>query len=144
MQEDRKPGDLSARLSFSHGMSFGPDGRKIHPHLLITCATSGFVLELNLTPEQLTDMLSGGAADVPADKVSGFKNVKLWGKYEQVQTRTVDTSPRDYAFKGDPRELPHLAPVIAEMEADGWRVDRPRRNNSSKWVLIGRTYVDQP
>lgn len=139
MREDQKPGNLSARITFGHVGS-----GEVRPALSITCETSGLNLELELTPVQLTEMLSGSTAYVPAEKVSGFKGIKLWGKYSQTMKQTVDTSPRDYVFNGDPRELPHLAPVIAEMEDHGWRVDTPHKNNGGKWVLIGRKYVDQP
>jgi hypothetical protein len=144
MREDYKPGDLSARIVFSRVMGNGPDAGKVRPALSITCQTSGLTLELELTPVQLTEMLSGSSADVPADKVTGFKHIQRWGKYAISQARYIDTSPRDYAHKGDPRELPHLAPVIADMESYGWSVDTPHRNNSGKWVLFGRKYVDQP
>lgn len=143
MRDDHQPGDLSARLTFGRVFGTGPDAGQTRPILSITCETSGLTLELPLTAAQLADMLSGSAAYVPTDKVSGFRGIKNWGKYSRHVTRTVAAQQGDYATKIDARKLPHLASVIAEIEADGYRCDMPRRNNGGQWVIIGRKYVDK-
>lgn len=143
MREENKPGDLSARISFGRWMGNGPNAGKVCPRLSITCETSGLGLELELTPEQLADMLSGSAAQVSATEVHGFRGIKNWGRYSKHVTRTVPVKIDDYKSAGSPRKLPHVAPVIEELEADGWRVDVPRRNNGAQWVITGRKYVDK-
>jgi len=138
MREDHKPGDLNAQISFVHGMG----ETQIWPILTITCATSGLTLELELRPEQLAEMMGGRSAYVPAGKVSGFQGIRKWGKYSQHVTRTVRQEFGDSRTE-DPKVLPHVAPVLREMQADGWEVGTPRRNNQGQWVLIGRKYVDK-
>jgi hypothetical protein len=141
-REENQPGDLSARISFGRVMGTGPEAGTIRPTLSITCETSGLNLELNLTPTQLVDMLSGSQAVVPAEMVSGFRDIKNWGKYSEHVTRTVYVQSGDYR-SDTPSTLPHVAPVIAELEAEGWRVDTPRQGGGGKWVIIGRKYVDR-
>lgn len=146
MREDYKPGDLSVRLGFGRVYGTGPDRGNIKPHLEITDQCSGKTLTINLTPEDLAEMLGGGAAQVLADAVIGFKGLRDFGKKHEMVQRVVKTQSGDYNFQdGDKqiRKLPHLAPVIAELEAEGYRADTPRRNNSGGWVVIGRRYVEQ-
>lgn len=142
MREDHKPGDLSARISFGRVMGNGPDSGKIRPSLSITCETSGLNLELDLTPEQLTEMLSGGAAQIAASKVSGFRGLARWGKYHQSISRTVATRVGDYS--ADPTTLQYVMEKVHEIEAEGYKCDTPRRNNKQQWVITGRRYVEKP
>jgi hypothetical protein len=147
MREDYKPGDLSVRLQFGRVYGGGPDRGKIKPGIEIVDECSGKQINIELTAEQLAEMLGGGAAQVDADKVSGFKGLRDWGKTQEMVTRMVDVDLGDWKVREDDkaaRTLPHVAAVIAEIEADGYRVDAPRRNNNGKWVLIGRRYVEKP
>jgi hypothetical protein len=140
-REENQPGDLSARISFGRVMGTGPEAGTIRPTLSITCETSGLNLELTLTPTQLVEMLSGSQAQVLAENVSGFRDIKNWGKYSEHVRRAVPIQTGDYAHEGNPRALPHLAPVIAELQDDGWQVDTPRRDNGGKWIIVGRRYI---
>lgn len=142
IRDEYNPGDLSVRLSFPRASGPGLIDDRVCPTLSITCQTSGLTLELDLTPAQLAEMLGSGSAQVAAKSVTGFAGVRDWGKRAKVITRTVDTASGDYSAKA-PASLPHVAPVIADMRADGWQVEAPRRNNSGKWVLVGRKYTDE-
>lgn len=144
MRDEFKPGDLSVRLAFGRVYSTGADQGKIKPSLEITDRTSGEQLTIEITGEQLTEMLAAGAAEVSADKVQGFRRLSRWGKYLKTTQRTVKTRPDDYAFKGDPATLPHVAPAIADLQSQGYDPDRPRRNNAGQWAIVGRRYDDQP
>jgi hypothetical protein len=143
MRDEYQPGDLSIRIGFARG--YGADSGKVHPKVEITDQTSGLHVELQLTAEQLVDMLGGSEAQVPAAKVSGYRGVRNWGKYLHIKTATVKTKPGDYKLgEADPRELPHVAEAVAEIEAAGYRCDTPRRNNGQQWVIVGRRYDDTP
>lgn len=145
---DNKPGDLAIRMSFARMMGSGPDAMSVRPGIQITDGTSGKHLEIQLTPELLTELLAGGEARVSADKVSGFKGLRDFGKYHKMVTRYVTVERDDISYKKgeeiDPFTLPHIAKVVDEIEADGYVCDRPRRNNAGKWVIIGRKYDEKP
>lgn len=136
---DSNPGDLSVRLTF--GQVLGSGAGAIRPTIAVTDGTSGCTLEIELTPEQLTAILSGSAAEVTADKVSGFLGIQNWGKRHELMTRTVKTQQGDWLPGANPRKLPHVAAAVQEVEDAGYRTDRPRRNNAGMWVVIGRRYV---
>lgn len=136
---DSNPGDLSVRLSFAQVLD--PGGGRIRPTIAVTDGTSGCTLEIELTPEQLTAILSGSAAEVTADKVSGFLGIQNWGKRHELMTKTVKTQQGDWLPGTNPRKLPHVAAAVQEVEDAGYRTDRPRRNNAGMWVVIGRRYV---
>lgn len=148
MREDYKPGDMSVQLAF--GRIFGgPDQGQIKPHLSVTDQTSGRSITINLTAEDLAEMLAGGTANIPADRIIGYKSTKVWGKYPKIKKLTVKTQGDDYKLRdGDLGTkaplLPHIAPAIAQLVADGFVPDAPRRNNSGEWVLVGRRYDDNP
>jgi hypothetical protein len=148
MRDQFKPGDLAIRLGFGRVYGSGPDRGQVKPHIEIADQTSGKILTIDLTADDLVEMLSGGAAMVPADRVSGFRGVATWGRYLKTITRKVKTEGDDYKLRdGDLRkaaQLPHVAKVIAEIEADGYACDTPRRDNTMHWVLIGRKYDVQP
>lgn len=146
MRGETNPGDLSVRLAFGQTYGMGPERGKVSPRLEVTDQKSGRQLEIDLTHEDLVEMLAGGAAEVPADRVTGFRGVRDWGKTHVHVTRLVTTQPSDWNIREGEgaRKLPHVAAVIAEMEADGYRCDAPRRNNGGQWVLIGRKYEDLP
>lgn len=140
---DDKPGDLSVRLSFGRVIGNGPDDGKIRPSLHIADGTSGRNLEIELTPAQLTEMLSGGAAQVTADKVRGFRGVQDWGKYHKIVTEYVPVASGEQ-YDASPYDLDHVAEAVRRIEAQGYVIDRPRRNNRRQWVIIGRRYDEQP
>ena len=148
MHEDHKPGDLSVRLSFGRVYGTGSDRGQVKPGIEITCQTSGKKLTIELTPEDLAEMLAGGAAEIPTDRVNGFQGVHDWGKDHVLVTRKVKTEADDYKLRygahGQPRQLPHVAKVIAEIEADGYKAADPRRDNTGHWVIIGRKYEARP
>lgn len=142
---DDKPGDLALRMVFARMMGNGPDAMNVRPALHISDGTSGLNLEIELTPSLLTELLAGGEARVAADKVSGFKRLRDWGKYHKMVTRLVPFERDDYGHDvNKASDLPHVAKMMAEIEADGYVCDRPRRNNARQWVIIGRRYDDQP
>lgn len=142
-RDEFTPGDLSVRMSFVRVMGRGPDSGKVMPTIEVTDQVSGALIRMQLTAEQLTEMLCGGAADVSADKVTGYRGIRHWGRYQKVDQRLVDTQMGDYNVS-DPKSLPYVAEAIAELEADGYEVATPRRNNSSKWVIFGRRYDEHP
>lgn len=147
MTRDEKPGDLSVRMVFSRIMGIGPDAMKVRPRICISDGTSGLTLEIELTPELLTEFLAGGEARASAERVTGFKSLKNWGKFLKVVMKHVPIEPGDYAMTGDPidpRSLPHVAAMISDIEADGYVCDVPRRNNNRQWVVVGRRYDEQP
>jgi hypothetical protein len=143
-REEYQPGDLSIRFSFGRVYGTGPDRGKIRPGIEITDQTSGLTLTLNLTPEDLAELFAAGAAQVPAASVHGFKGVSQWGKYLHIMTVNVKSESGDYAHKGKPRSLPHVAAGIAEIEAAGYVADTPHRNNQNQWVITGRKYEPKP
>jgi hypothetical protein len=143
MRDDHKPGDLSVRLSFGRVYGTGPDRGAIKPAIEITDQTSSRVLTIELTPTELVEMFTGGAAAVPADRVNGFKGVRRWGKYLHTMQMNVKTESGDHAAD-DPFKLPHVGKVVDEIEAAGYVADTPRRNNQGQWVIIGRKYADKP
>lgn len=147
MRDDPKPGDLSVRIRFARVYGNGPDRGAIKPGLTIRDEASGKQLDIELSAADFAEMLGGGEARVKAKDVSGFKGVRDWGKEHQMVSRTVKAEPGDWQAREDDkaaRALPHVAAVIAEIEADGYRVESPRRNNSGQWVIIGRRYVAKP
>lgn len=137
------PGDMSARITFPRTMGIGPDSGKVTPTLEITDEVSGSTIRLDLTPEQLTDMLSGAAAAVPAAKVSGYPGVRNWGRYQKVTSRTVPVERDDHKAT-EAASLPHVAMAIHELEADGFEADPVRRNNAGQYVIFGRRYDELP
>lgn len=137
------PGDLSVRIGFSRPYGAGGDANRVRPAIEIIDGTSNKRIEIELTPQQLTDMLSGSEARVPADKVTGFKGLKDWGKYHKFMIEVVPFETGDHAHKGSPGMLPHVQKVVSRIEAAGYRVDTPRRNRDG-WQVIGRRYDDQP
>jgi hypothetical protein len=142
-RDEFTPGDMSARISFPRTMGTGPNSGKVHATLEVTDEVSGGTIRLDLTPEQLTDMLSGSAAEVSASKVSGYAGVRNWGRYQKVTSRVVSVE-RDDHKAAEAASLPHVAKVIAELEADGFKVDPVRRNNAGQYVIFGRRYDDLP
>ena len=145
MRDEYKPGDLSVRLSFGRVYGTSANRGQIKPAIEITDQTSGRVLIIDITAAELAEMLGGGAAEVPADRVQGFRGVGKWGRYLKTTQRLVKGQTGDYEIKdGEGAKLPHIAKVIAEIEADGYRCDSPRRNNSGQWVIIGRRYDEKP
>lgn len=139
-RDNRKPGELSVRLGFGHSLDAGPS--TVVPHLDITDETSGMTLQIRLTPEQLTEMLAGGTAEVDADRIVGFAHLHRWGKYLKVMTKHVKTQTGDFNKK--PFDLPHVAAVVEEIEDAGYLVGTPHRNNAGQWVITGRRYDAQP
>lgn len=146
MRSDEEKGSVSVRLSFGRVYGSGPERGKIKPSLEVSDATSGASLTVDLTEADLAELFAGGAAHVPAVRVSGHRHLGRWGRYSKHVQRMVPTVVGDYDTKeaGAIRALPYLAPVISELEAEGWTVETPRRNNSSKWVIIGRRYDETP
>src|SRR6185369_4844617 len=138
MREEFKPGDLSVRIAFGRVYGTSPERGRVKPSIEITDQTSGLHLTVELTAEDLTEILAGGAAEIPVARVSGFKGVGRWGKYLHTMTINVKAENSDYAHKGKPNELPHVAAGIAQVEAAGYIADTPRRNNQSQWVITGR------
>lgn len=141
---DAFPGDLSVRISFARIYGGGPDQGKLRPAIEISDGTSGKTLTLEITPEQLADMLSGSAAQVPADQVRGFTGLKKWGMYRETVQRVTATRPGDYAHRDKPHELEHVAHVIEQIEAEGYTCAEPRMNNAGKWVIVGYRYGEKP
>jgi hypothetical protein len=145
MSSEYTPGDLGVRIAFTRSFGLSEGSRQVHPTIEIRDQTSGKTLEIELTAEQLAAVLSGSEAQVPALRVTGFKGVAQWGKYHKSVSQGVKMAADDYRVEGDAiRKLPHVAQVIAQMEADGYTVERPRQNNARMWVIIGRRYDDQP
>jgi hypothetical protein len=143
-RDDFKPGDLAVRLSFARALGFRSDRPAVSPRLEILDQTSGSTIEIELTAEQLTEMLSGGSADVTADKVTGFKGLGRWGKFQKTISRTVPGQPNDYKFRDHPENLSHVMAAVEQIEADGYVCDTPRLNNARQWVIFGRRYDGQP
>jgi hypothetical protein len=148
MRDQFKPGDLAIRLGFGRVYGSGPDRGQVKPHIEIADQTSGKILTIDLTADDLVEILGGGAAMVPADRVSGFRGVATWGRYLKTATRRVKSVGDDYRLRdGDlakARSLPHIAYAIAELEADGYSCDTPRRDNTQHWLIVGRRYDEQP
>lgn len=146
MSKDNTPGDLSIRIGFARVFGGGADQGKLRPSLEITDGTSCKTIVIELDPADLAELMSGSAVDVTADRVSGFKALRDFGKYHKMISRTVKTEPGDHKAKtsADMRALPHVAKAIAEIEADGYRCDSPHRNNAGLWVVIGRRCEDRP
>lgn len=147
--KDRKPGDFTVRIGFGREFGGGEDQGMLKPSLAITDGTSRLTLTLKLSAADIAEMLNGSEVRIDAEQVTGFQGVKNWGKYHRHATRTVKTEPGDYKFgysDGEAiRKLPHIAPIIAELEADGYRVvGTPSRDNSGLWQITGRRYDDQP
>jgi hypothetical protein len=143
MRRNDKPGELSIRIGFARSYGTGADANKVHPSIEVTDETSGLHLELQLTAEQFTELLSGSQTHVSADKVSGFQGIGNWGKYLHLMSQKVSIQSGDYSAV-DPRELPHVAEAIKSIEDAGYRCDSPRRNNGGQWVLTGRRYDAKP
>jgi len=143
MRDEYTPGDLSVRIGFSRYYGKDSEEEVTVPTIEIADQTSGKVLRLKLTAAQLTEMLSGPTVQVAAADVDGFNGLAQWGRYLKTVQRTVSTRIGDYKAE-KPEELPYVAEVIAEIEADGYRADRPRRNNAQQWVIFGRRYDETP
>src|ERR1051325_825818 len=141
-RDNYQPGDLSVRFKFNRTIGNGLDVGKVTPSVEITDQTSGLSIEFELTAEQLTKLFAGSAAEISADKVEGFKDIKNWGKRLKIAQRYVQIESG--SWPRDSRKLPHVAKVIAELESEGYGCDKPYRNNAGKWVITGRRYDDQP
>jgi len=139
MRDDFKPGDLSVRIAFGRVYGNGPDRGQVRASIEIADQTSGKQITI-----EITEMLAGGAAEVSADQVQGFRGLARWGKYLKTKQLSVKSKMDDYAFKGDPTKLRHVAEAIAALAADGYEADTPRRNNQGQWVIVGRRYDEQP
>lgn len=146
--KDSNPGDMSVRIGFARVFGGGPEQGQLRPSIQITDGTSGLTLELNLTAADIAELISGSEVRVTANDVTGFGGVQQWGKYRKHKTLRVETAPGDYKLKDRDgaaiRALPHVAPLVAELEADGFRVDTPTRDNSGHWRVTGRRYDEQP
>lgn len=140
---NHEPGSLAVRISFARVFGRGPDQGKLRPSLEITDGTSGRVLEIELTGEEIAELIAGSEVQAAADRVSGFKSLRDFGKYHKMTTVHVATEKGDYKTD-DPYTLPHVSKAVDEIEAMGYVCDKPRRNNESKWVIIGRRYDDKP
>lgn len=142
---DDKPGDLGIQIGFARVFGDGSDQGKLKPSLQITDGTSGRNLEIELEPEHIAELMSGSEVRVTGDKVTGFRSLRDFGKYHKMVSVHVPTQKGDYRVEGRAvRALPYIAKAIADIEADGYRCDTPRRNNASQWVIVGRRYDDQP
>jgi hypothetical protein len=142
-RDEFKPGDLAVRLSFARTMG-NLGGNSVIPRLEVTDQTSGSTISIELTAEQITEMLAGGSAGVTADNVTGFKGLARWGKYQKITSRTVPVESGDYKFHETPLVLPHVMAAVRAIEAYGYEADTPRRNNAQQWVIVGRRYDDEP
>lgn len=140
---DDKPGDLGIRLGFGRVIGTGADAGKIKPSLEVTDSCSGRTLTIELTPEQLAEILASGEARVTADKVSGFKGIRDWGKYHKHMTMKVASKGGDYAKANDPLALPHVALAVAEVERAGYKAEKPSLSHGT-WRVTGRRYDDTP
>lgn len=143
--KDNVPGDLGVRFSFGRVYGNGPDRGEIKPSLEITDATSGKVLKIALTAEDIAEMLAGGAARVEAANVQGLKGLNDWGKFQHHKTIYVPTKSDDWKVtdRDKPTDLPHVALAVQSLKQEGYRADRPHRNNRGQWVVIGRKYTDE-
>jgi hypothetical protein len=146
MRNEHKPGDLAVRIAFGRVYGGGPDQGMVKPSIEIEDQKSGKHLVIELTAGDIAELLAASRVEVPASHVRGFGGLRDWGKTHEMVTRTVKVEPNDWKVPSDSakavRALPHVAKVIAEVEADGYRCDAPRRNNGGQWIIIGRRYVD--
>jgi len=139
---DSKPGDLSVRIGFARVFGGGPDQGSLRPTLTITDSTSSKSLSIELTGEDIAELLAGGEVRASATRVTGFRGLRDFGKYHKMVTVHVPTRVGDYS--ADPHDLQYVMEKVDEIKAMGYVCDTPRRNNNSQWVIIGRRYDDQP
>jgi hypothetical protein len=150
MREREEKGAVSVRIGFA--TEYGRirkdgTGSRVAPHIEIRDETSGKVIDIKLTAVQFTEMLAGSEARIAPDAVAGFGALPEWGKFMKHTDVRVPIQHRDYMSSKsdtDPRVLPHVDEACARLEADGWQVDTPRRNNGGQWVIVGRRYDDEP
>lgn len=145
---DANPGDMSVRIGFARVYGGGEDQGALRPSLQITDGTSGLTITLDLTAADIAELMAGSDVRVTADKVTGHRGARDWGKYHKHQTLSVSTQPGDHKLRDRDsaaiRALPHVAPLVAQLEADGYRVGTPTRDNTGKWRVTGRRYDAQP